>query len=288
MKFYSDNSEFTGTSKYQEILRKVPNEIREICIFTQSLLIHAYWLDKYNFNTSDSNKFQEMQLRYLDDILDLASSRNENLSDLSRAPEERVISICRDFSLIVCAVLRTKGIPARLRCGFATYLNIGSFEDHWICEYWNVDKSKWIKVDAQLDNIHLENLNIDFDACDIPSGKFLYAGEAWELCRNLEENPSTFGIQGLSGLPFIKANIVRDIFSLRKIETLPWDSGWGIIKDPLVPITDDKELSAIDKLAEISKTSNQIKALDAINSISLSVPKNWDWSQSPTIEELIS
>jgi hypothetical protein len=34
------------------------------------------------------------------------------------------------------AILRSKAIAARLRCGFADYLTDG-WEDHWVCQYWD-------------------------------------------------------------------------------------------------------------------------------------------------------
>ncbi|MDE8603627.1 transglutaminase domain-containing protein [Marinomonas sp. RSW2] len=288
MDYYRSVSEFTDPANYRELLRTCPNQIEEICTFTQNFLIHAYWLNNYHYSVSDSVKHQEMQLRSISAILDAAASKNKNILEQSRAPFERVISTCRDFSLMVCSILRAKDIPARLRCGFATYLSTDHFEDHWVCEYWNKETSMWIKVDAQLDNIHLENLEIDFDTCNVPDKKFIFAGEAWELCRKGKENPAYFGIQGLTGLSFIKANIVRDLFALRKIEMLPWDMGWGILNGPLVPITDTAEMSILDNLAIISKKSNENQAVEALKTKQLKLPNDWDWFQSPTIEQLMN
>lgn len=288
MDYYRSSSEFTDLRNYKDLLLNCPNQLNEICAFAQDLLIHAYWLDKYQYSVSESVKHQEMQLRTIAEILDLGTSKNKNILEPSRTPPQKVISICRDFSLMVCSILRAKEIPARIRCGFATYLTPDQFEDHWVCEYWNKETANWAKVDAQLDEIHLKYLKIDFDVCNVPNDKFLFAGEAWELCRSGKENPARFGIQGLTGLSFIKANVIRDLFALRKIEMLPWDMGWGILNGSLVEIPDATEMLFIDEIAAISRASDEIQAMNAIQTKQLKLPNNWNWSQSPTIGQLIN
>lgn len=54
---------------------------------------------------------------------------------VAREPEKRVIGTCRQFAVRSCALLRYRGIPARVRCGFATYFQSGKGLDHWSTEY---------------------------------------------------------------------------------------------------------------------------------------------------------
>ncbi len=218
--FYSNCSDFTDPTGFDSLLKNLSDDIESICQFTQNLLIHAYWIERYDYSPSESIRFQEMQLRYISDILELSESKGKGNISAARAPSERVVSVCRDFSLMVCTILRVKGIPARLRCGFATYLTPNHFEDHWICEYWSDIKSQWIMVDAQLDLLQREVLKIDFDPCDVPSERFIVAGKAWKLCRAGKENPDNFGIHAFNGFEFTKGSIIRDLFSLAKIELL--------------------------------------------------------------------
>ncbi|KEQ17529.1 transglutaminase-like domain-containing protein [Endozoicomonas numazuensis] len=286
---YSHSSVFTQSGLYEAQLNALPDDIEEVCRFTHNLLIHAYWLDKYGCNVGEFTKLEEMQIRCAEDILALASSKaTGSLSD-QRAPEERVVSICRDFSLIVCSVLRAKGIPSRLRCGFATYLTPGCFEDHWVCEYWSTDESRWVKVDAQLDPFHCDVLKIDFDTVDVPDSRFLCAGVAWELCRSGKENPEKFGIHDFNGLPFIKGNLIRDLFALSRIEMLAWDTGWGILNEYLSPAANDDEFELLDQLAVYSRDSDQENAEHVVTqNQSIALPENWTWNQSPTLRELYS
>ena len=38
---------------------------------------------------------------------------------------------CRDFSTMLCTVLRYQNTPARARCGFGAYFLPDHYEDHW-------------------------------------------------------------------------------------------------------------------------------------------------------------
>ena len=60
-----------------------------------------------------------------------------------RTPAERQLSNCRDFSTLTVALLRHFGIPARARCGFATYFATDQVVDHWVVEYWNAEEQRW-------------------------------------------------------------------------------------------------------------------------------------------------
>jgi hypothetical protein len=285
--FYKGVSESTDPSIHLSCIKDLPDDIEILCQFVQNLLIHSYWIEKYDCEIEDAIKFNEMQARHTKSIFELSISKSKkNLTD-KKLPKERVVSICRDFSLILCSILRVKGIPSRARCGFATYLTKGHFEDHWICEYWNDNESRWVMVDAQLDDIHLKTLNIDFSPLDVPSSRFIYAGEAWELCRSGSIAAEKFGILNLSGLPFIKGNLIRDLFSLNKTELLGWDTGWGILKEYISPIQSNSEMDLLDGLANVSKTSNLEKAKQAVTfHDDIKFPDNWCLSKCPTIIDL--
>src|SRR5690606_26618369 len=93
------------------------------------------------------------------------------------------VGTCRDFALMLCAMLRHRGVPARVRCGFADYFSSNGREDHWICEYRPAGEGRWALADPQLDVPHRAHLGIDFDTADMPRARFMTAPEAWRACR---------------------------------------------------------------------------------------------------------
>src|SRR5207248_11496413 len=96
-----------------------------------------------------------------------------------RSPEQRFVGFCYHAALLHCAFLRAKGIPARARCGFASYLIPRVWTDHWIVEYWS--DGGWIRTDPDTGRGRVE------------AGEFLDGGAAWNLCRSGVADPSRFG-----------------------------------------------------------------------------------------------
>ena len=140
-----------------------------------------------------------------------------------REPGTRVVGTCRHFAVISCALLRHRGIPARVRCGFATYFQPGQGLDHWITEYWSAAGDRWVRVDSEIFGADvLEHPE------DLGPGEFLSGGEAWQAFRREEVDASTFGVYGTDnwGAAEIRGNVVKDLAALNKVETLPWDE-WG-------------------------------------------------------------
>lgn len=286
---YKSHSAFSEVNDFRHSIERLPTDIGEICKFVQNNLIHAYWLGHYGCEIQDDIRYSEMQTRYANDRLKKSESKSKSRVTDNHLPANKVVGVCRDFSLLLCSVLREKGVASRIRCGFSKYLSPGRYEDHWVCEYWSESQCRWVMVDAQLDDTHRKVLNYEFDECDVPTSEFIYAGKAWQLCRDNVEEPHKFGIFDLAGFSFIKGNIVRDLYALCKTELMAWDTGWGLLKDPEQSIQDESEYRLLDDLAIISCNSDFLAAKQAIESLeALKFPKGWDVSQAPTIAELLS
>lgn len=89
-------------------------------------------------------------------------------------------------------------------------------------------------------------LDLDFDPLDIPRDRFLDAGTAWQMIREGDADPKTFGLklpdQIMSGENFVAGNLLLDLATLNKAEPLVWDI-WGAIADIDNGITEaDREL----------------------------------------------
>jgi hypothetical protein len=169
----------------------------------------------------------------------------------ARSPDARLVGVCRHFAVLLVAMLRAQGVPARARCGFGTYFKPGYFYDHWVCEYWNAAAARWILVDAQIDEVQRTELKFDFDTLDVPHDRFVIAGDAWAHCRAGKADPAKFGIFDLYGLWFVAGNLVRDIAALNNMEMLPWDV-WGAMMRPDEPLRDDQR-ALFDRLAVLGQ-----------------------------------
>jgi hypothetical protein len=101
----------------------------------QGLFVHVAWLKHYDVYVSAFGAVSRTTLPVRERLASLIGRDGHDLMR-KRQVTRREVGTCRDFALMTCAFLRAKGTPARLRCGFASYLGEG-WEDHWVCEYWD-------------------------------------------------------------------------------------------------------------------------------------------------------
>lgn len=206
----------------------LPSDVASLAKIPSGLVIHQYIASAYGEQLSDA-RAQEVHTRAASDVLACILAHDGAPLSQPRPPSRRAVGNCRHFTLLLVAMLRHKKIPARSRCGFAAYFEKGRYLDHWVAEYWN--GSRWVMVDAQLDEVQKKLFRIAFDPLDVPRDEFVVAGDAWGRCRAGDLDPDTFGIMDMHGWWFIAGNIVRDIAALNNREMLPWDV-WGAMPQP--------------------------------------------------------
>ena len=184
---------------------------------------------------------------------DAVLAANDAPLTTTRHPTQRSVGTCRDYALLLCAMLRQQGVPARVRCGFAKYFHPPSYEDHWVCEYWRADQKRWATADSQLDAEHRAHLGIAFDPADLPAEQFLCAWQAWRMTRDGHADPSIFGHGETTGTWFIQVNLARDLLSLHKREVSPWDR-WREASAAHRDL-DSEAITLSDQIAELAETA---------------------------------
>ncbi|MCX5561586.1 transglutaminase-like domain-containing protein [Streptomyces sp. NBC_00038] len=235
----------------------LPRDPGRLAHLVRELIIHRLEGWRFGHVIPDERLHVDAEARYVTELLRILRERRDAPLTRPRAPGERFVGTCRDFSLLLCSLLRATGTPARIRGGFATYFIEGFHEDHWITEYTTPDGS-WRLVDAQV--LH-ESYDVPFDPLDVPRDRFLMAGEAWRACRTGELDFKTFGFSGapeLSGMWFLRARVLQDLAALHGVEPLPWD-GWGpeILDD--ASLTED-DLALIDAVAD-ARSEDELRRL---------------------------
>jgi hypothetical protein len=249
-KYFATQSAVTGPGRYKDLYDNLPDEIPALCRVVQGLLLHLHWAQAYGVNLPDQRKTEVKLRRVTRQLAHILELDNSPLIT-ARPLEKRLVGTCRDYAALLTSFLRHKGIPARMRVGFATYFTPGRYEDHYLCQYWNKSENRWILVDAQLDDFQCRALKISFDPCDLPEGLFWPGGKAWHQCRQGQVDPETFGIFDIQGLWFIGCDLIFDALALNKIESHPWDI-W-----PLTPEYRQKEfhgqyLFIMDHIADLT------------------------------------
>jgi hypothetical protein len=243
--FYATQDAFTDPGAFADLyddLPKSPAGLREI---VSRLIIHLAWAARYGIAPDTP---MPRETKAAGERLKLTQTLSPGSLRADRPPQQRSFGTCRDYSLMLCSMLRHQAIPARIRCGFATYFPSCPFEDHWICEFWSSGEHRWVRADAQLDEMHVEHLDIDFDAADLPAGAFLTAPQAWRLARSGGASGETFGHGDARGLWFIRVNVYRDLLALTNQPVSAWDT-WRNAS-PASKVLGGEVLAAVDSLAE--------------------------------------
>jgi hypothetical protein len=235
-------------------LPDLPTSLPELVEIVQHNLLHIFWARAYEVELSDARK-AEVQIRTAHERVRRILEADPAPLTVARAPDKKIVGNCRDFSVLLCTLLRRQGTPARARCGFGAYFTPGRYEDHWICEVYNAEQERWIQVDAQLDAVQRAALKIDFDPLDVPRDRFINGGKAWRMCRQEGIDPDLFGIFDMKGLWFVRGDLVRDFAALNKMELLPWDC-WGLILGADQDITADG-LALLDRVAALCESGNE-------------------------------
>lgn len=244
--YYADFGTLTNPGEFSWLLKALPTDVSELCGIVQGLMLHVYWAERYGENLSEERE-DEPGIRYVEKMLRRLLDINDRPLTDPRQPPDRLVGNCRNFSVLLTSIFQAQGIPARARCGFGRYFLQDSYEDHWVCEYWNEVQQRWILVDAQLDEFQSNNLGIAFDPIDVPRDQFIVGGKAWHTCRSGEADPNNFGIFDMRGLWFIRGDFVRDVAALNKVELLPWDS-WGLADSQDQDLSQD-DYDLLDEIA---------------------------------------
>ncbi len=247
--YYAQPGPMTDPRQHASLLAGLPADVPGLVGCVQGLMLHTFWAERYGVSLSEARK-QEVQIRPVADKLARILALDPRPLAEPRPLETRLVGNCRDFSTLLCALLRHQGVPARARCGFGTYFTPNHYEDHWVCEYWSAALGRWVMVDPQLDALQLQTLRIGFDPLDMPPGHFLTGGDAWQRCRAGQADPEHFGIFDMHGLWFVAGDLVRDLLALNKLEILPWD-GWGLMRGPGEPFPAE-DLALLDRIAALT------------------------------------
>lgn len=285
--FYTVPGRFSEPGDHAPALAALSGDLRELCAQVQGLLIHYLWLAHHGEQVvrafEGARALGHVQQRSLAQMLGILSELDSRPLSQPRPPQRRMAATCRHFALLLAAAMRQHGIPARVRCGFARYFSDRGYHwDHWICEIWRAQHLRWQQVDAQLDPLQCQVLGLRFDTCDLPPGAFLYAGQAWQACRNGQADPQSFGIEVKGGWGFIHGNVVRDLLALQRVEVLAWDGGWGLVREGYVARAAPGLGDPMDRLANASATSDAGPGSEE----GVCLPPDWDFSRSLTLAQI--
>jgi excinuclease ABC subunit A len=264
--YYSSHSSFTDPGKQADLFNDLPSALEELIEVVQGLLIHRSVVEHYGVQLTPSQR-SEQYLRTIEHRLGRLAEVSAGPLTLARPPAERQVGCCRDFALLLVAMLRAQGRPARMRVGFASYLAPGTpyFSDHWVTEVWDVAEARWVLVDAQIDEIQRRDFHITVDTTDLVSGTdFTPAGPIWQRCRQGEAQSILYRFNGhWKGFPCIRNNLLNDFQAMNKVELTPWDCFDQLSQRSEAQLTvEDKAL--LDRIAALTGNDERFEEMQSL------------------------
>lgn len=261
---YAQAGPLTDLSMYRAHLACLPATIADLCRVIQSVLVHVFW-EGTDAMPLDDERRRAMYARPAAAKLAAILALDDRPLTSARPPERRLPATSRDYSLLLVALLRHHGIPARSRCGFVTYFAPQRYEDHWLVEYWDVDEGRWVLVDPQMDEVQRAALNVSFDPLDVLRVRFLSSGAAWQRCRSGTLDPMLFGHLEDRGMRAIRCTLIRDLAALNRVEMQPWDR-WGLML-PLDEMLSDADIALLDTVAHATVGALATPSADAVEAL---------------------
>jgi hypothetical protein len=246
-------------------LEPIPRDPVAICRPVHSLVSQP---DDAKAQGLPAERYAENQVRPAGRLIEKLLALNPAPLDVERDPDQRVIGTCRHFAVLSCALLRYRGIAARVRCGFATYFQPGQGLDHWITEFWRDDDRRWVRIDSEI-----LGRSILPQPEDLEPGEFLTGGEAWTAFRDGRIDAAQFGVYGTGnwGAAEIRGNAIRDLAALNKVEMLPWDD-WGRMSASYKGETGADYDELIDMIAAVCASDDSDAVADFYTHDELRVP----------------
>lgn len=271
--YYATQSPYTDPGTLAARYDDLPHDIAGLCRVVQGLIIHYRGGEMFG-HTIPQERVCEIDTRDVSKMLARLVELDPRSLTEPREPGNRLVGCCRDFATLFCSMARSRGIPARVRIGFASYFERDFNVDHAIAEVYDAAAGRWKLVDPELSPLHVEQFALDFDPLDVPPGRFIAGGLAWQRYRSGADDPNRYGVapdMDIRGSWFILDKLVQDLAAQNKMELLLWDA-WGVMLDPLSrdePSADD--LALLDRAAEVTQAGPD--ALDAARALYTGNPR---------------
>jgi formylglycine-generating enzyme required for sulfatase activity len=248
--FYKQYSSFTDPGEYAYLYKNLPDSLPELCSLIRSQFIHPYAeLPQYR-DLIPKERWNEME-KYptAKSILAGLLSYDSRGFVKDRKPQDKLVLGCREYAIILASVLKYRGIPVRIRCGHATYLEPGFHVSHTVCEVWNKKDKRWMLVDPSTGMI------------DFNRDKFDFSNEAWLKMQKGEINPNLYiAPPNTSGLVSIVGKISPDLLSILGTEFTIYQYA------PILECTlNNQNKLSTEQIEILNKISELMQSLDADN-----------------------
>lgn len=252
--FYRRNSAFTDPGEYKYLYANLPDSLAGLCRLIRSQFINEGWeLDRYREQIPRERWNEASRYPTVQSVLEGLLSHDSSGFAKDRKPENRLVLTCRHNAIVLASILRYRGIPARVRYGFAPYLVPGLHSTHVVCEIWNNNENRWMLVDPSTDRV------------DMSYDSFELSNDVWSHMQKKEIDPKVYGIGTYTGSGIMTATLCFDLASLLGTEYAFYQYS-AIIDSAFRNQLTASQKETLDRISELMKspTADNLSALQSI------------------------
>ena len=212
--YYQEYGMYTDPGEYEGLFSKLPESLTDLCSLIKAQLIHPVAdLAPYRHLIPKERHNEDAKYPGVKALLSGLLEHNPAGLIPDRRPEDRLVVSCRYHAILLASILKSRGIPTRVRYGFAPYLSRNNRRHiyHVICEVWNADGHRWMLVDP------------DRQMVDFPRDRFEFVADVWLRYQHGELDPSKYGVADWWGAHPILDVFCHDIAAVLRTEHLYWE-----------------------------------------------------------------
>lgn len=239
---------YSDPGAHAPLLADLPTDPPDLSVIARNLIVHyrSVGLDL------PANTAGDINLRWIERLLATDQERHGKPLADPREEAARLQGCCRDHSLFCVAALRSHGVPARTRIGYAGYFHDDWFADHVVVEAWLGDR--WRRFDPEIGpGFAALPEPMDMPTAELGSSGFVTAAQVWVGHRAGTVDADRYGVDPgntlLRGERYVFDEVIYEIAHRFGDELLLWD-GWGRIGIPGTPVSDE-DATWMDEIAAL-------------------------------------
>lgn len=233
---HSAHTRFSDPGEHAALLAALPTDPAALAAVARNVIVH-YRSDGLDLPARTRD---DINLRWVEAMLHTDQERHGTALAEPREATDRLQGCCRDHSLLCVSALRTHGVPARTRVGYAGYFHSDWHADHVVVEAWL--EGRWRRFDPEIEG-GFEALPepMDMPTAELGSTGFVTAAQVWAGFRAGALDADTYGVDkslpDLRGERFVFDEVIYEVAHRFGDELLLWDA-WGKIAAPGTPVSE--------------------------------------------------
>jgi hypothetical protein len=248
LSFYKEQSASTNPFEYLSMYEKVDGSVKNTCELIKKQLIHPMEAKEMKDILPEGRYYEDADFPVVYDMLKELNYRNPIGLMATRKVDERLVVACHHHGLLLASILRSKGIPVRIRAGFARYYEkqAGVRFGHVICEVWSEEEQRWMLVDP------------DRNIVDFSRKKFEFSQVAWHDLRENRADKVKYIAALSEGDLAILHILIQDLSCVVGEEKAYWNEPEFLCANiaDLTELNEDK-LTLLDTIAFLLKTPDK-------------------------------